>query len=53
MVSMEVEKRLLKEIKEQVKKYYSCDNTLMTLEYARTSVDLLHKVEDYFEEVLL
>jgi len=25
----------------------------MTLDYARTSVDLLHKVEDYLEEVLL
>ncbi len=50
---MEVERRILKEIKEQIKKYYSCDNTLMTLDYARTSVDLLHKVEDYLEEVLL
>ena len=50
---MEIAERLLVEIKEQVKKYHSCDNTLMTLEYARTSVDLLHKVEDYFEELLL
>ena len=50
---MEVERRLLEEIKGQIKKYYSCDNTLMTLEYARTSVELLHKVEDYFEEMLL
>lgn len=50
---MEVERRILKEIKEQIKKYYSCDNTLMTLDYARTSVDLLHKVEDYLEELLL
>ena len=50
---MEVERRILKEIKEQIKKYYSCDNTLMTLDYARTSVDLLHKVEDYLEELLI
>ena len=50
---MEVERRILKEIKEQIKKYYSSDNTLMTLDYARTSVDLLHKVEDYLEEILL
>lgn len=49
-MEMEVAERLLVEIKEQIKKYYSSDNTL---EYARTSVDLLHKVEDYLEEVLL
>jgi len=52
-MEMEVAERLLVEIKEQIKKYYSSDNTLMTLEYARTSVELLHKVQDYLEEVLL
>ena len=52
-MEMEIAERLLVEIKEQIKKYYSCDNTLMTLEYARTSVELLHKVEDYLEEMLL